>query len=88
VPLVLNFVLAEAGNAFQNGVTAADPHATGTYIWSGVSWLQSATVYTFTSGATDARGGAWTPLTYLLWAIVVACGRLWRLRLSRRPAAA
>jgi hypothetical protein len=87
LPLVLNFVLAEAGNAFEHGVTAADPHATGTYVWSGVSWVQSAATYTFDNGTASTHGGAWTPLAFLLWILVtVGAGRLWRLRFRRRPA--
>jgi hypothetical protein len=89
VPLLVNFVLAEAGNAFQSGVSAADPHVTGAYAWSGVSWLQSATTYTFTDGTASIHGGGWTPLTYVLWlAVIIGAGRLWRLRIRRRPAVA
>ncbi|GIM96530.1 hypothetical protein [Paractinoplanes toevensis] len=88
-PLLLNFFLSEAANAYRNAVTAADPHATGTYVWSGVSGLQSAITYTFTDGAASSHGGAWTPLTYVLWLLViVGTGRLWRLRPRRRPAVA
>ncbi|BFU47645.1 hypothetical protein [Krasilnikovia sp. MM14-A1004] len=88
VPLVLDYFLGEAGNAFQSGVTAADPHATGTYVWSGVSWLQSTATYTFSNGTASSHGGAWTPFTYLVWLVVtIAGGRLWRLRFRRRAAA-
>jgi hypothetical protein len=88
-PLLLNFVLSEAGNAFRAGVTAAAPHATGTYVWSGVGWLQTATTYTFTDGTDTSTGGAWTPVTYLvLLAVIVLTGRLWRLRIRRRAAVA
>ena len=88
-PLLLNFFLGEAGNAFRDGVIANDPHATGTYVWSGVTWLQSATTYTFTDGTATSSGGAWTPLTYLvLFAVMVGTGRLWRVRVRRRPAVA
>ncbi len=86
IPLLLNFVLSEAANSFQAGVTAADPHATGTFSWAGVSWLQSAMTFTFTDGSASGTGGAWTPLTYVLWALAtIGAGRLWRLR--RRPRA-
>ncbi|GAA2570145.1 hypothetical protein GCM10010435_50420 [Winogradskya consettensis] len=88
-PLLLNFFLAEAANAFQSGVTATDPHATGVFTWSGVSWLQSAVTYTFNDGTATGHGGGWTPLAYLLWLVItVGFGRLWRLRLRRRPAVA
>ncbi|GIF26585.1 hypothetical protein BJ973_001029 [Actinoplanes tereljensis] len=89
LPLLLNFFLSEAANAFESGVTAADPQATGVYVWSGVSGLQSAITYTFSDGAASHHGGAWTPLTYALWLLlIVGAGRLWRLRLRRRPALA
>jgi hypothetical protein len=82
-PLLLNFILSEAQNAFLDGITAADPHANGTYLWNGVSWLQSSVQATFTDGHASSTGGSWTVLTYALWLIVtVASGRLWRL--SRR----
>jgi hypothetical protein len=80
VPLLLNFVLGEAATAFRNGVTAADPHATGSFVWSGFSLLQSPAAITFTDGQSASVGGAWTPLTYVLWlAAVILAGRLWRL---------
>lgn len=92
VPLLLNYVLGEAASAFRHGVTAADPHATGTFVWSGVSWLQTSSTYMFTDGSSTGVGGAWTPLTYLLWfAVTVGAGRLWRIRrvrARRRGAAA
>jgi hypothetical protein len=83
VPLLLGFFLGEAQNAFVDGITAADPHASGTYLWSGVSWLQTSVQTTFTDGQASSTGGSWTLLTYVLWLIAtVAAGRLWRL--SRR----
>lgn len=89
VPLLVNFFLAEAGNAFQSGVSAADPHVTGTFAWSGVSWLQSAATYTFADGTASVHGGGWSPLAYALWlAAIIGAGRLWRLRFRRRPAVA
>jgi hypothetical protein len=82
-PLLLNFVLSEAQNAFLDGITAADPHANGTYLWNGVTWLQNSVQMTFTDGHASSTGGSWTILTFGLWLIVtVAAGRLWRL--SRR----
>jgi hypothetical protein len=83
-PLLLNFFLGEAALSFQDGVIAVDPHATGTFTAAGVSWLQTATTFTFTDGSAASRGGAWTPLTYVLWALVtIGAGRLWRLRRPR-----
>lgn len=86
VPLVLNFVLAAAATSFERGVTAVDAHATGTYFWPGVEFLQHGITYSYAGGQWTSTGGAWTPLTYVLWlAAVVAAGRLWRLpRLRRR----
>ncbi|GAB1641275.1 hypothetical protein [Krasilnikovia sp. MM14-A1259] len=89
VPLTLDFFLAEADNAFQSGVTSADPHATGTYLWSGVSLLQSEVTYSFSNGTASTHGGAWTPFTYVAWAVItISAGRLWRIRRRRHPAAA
>lgn len=84
IPLLLNYFLGEAATSFRQGVTAADPHATGTFVWSGVSWLQTSSAFTFTDGSSSGVGGAWTPLTYLLWlAVTVGAGRLWRIRRVR-----
>ena len=93
VPLLINYFLSEAGSAYQQGVTAMDPHVTGTFTWSGISYLQSAATYTFDQGQANNVGGAWTPLTYVLWALgTIACGRLWRVlpwwRTHRRRATA
>ncbi|MEE4540412.1 hypothetical protein V2S66_00325 [Streptomyces sp. V4-01] len=80
VPLVLTFVLGEAASAYRQAIVAADPHATGTYTWTGFSYLQSAVSYTYDQGHGSESGGAWTPVTYaLLVAGTIACGRLWRL---------
>lgn len=79
-PLLLNYFLGEADAAYQQGVTAVNPHITGTLTWQGISYLQSAVTYTFDQGHGSYTGGAWTPLSYvLLLAGTVACGRLWRL---------
>jgi hypothetical protein len=80
VPLLLNFFLDEAASAYQQAIVTADPQATGTYTWTGISYLQSAVAYTFDQGRGSRAGGAWTPATYALWIIgTIACGRLWRL---------
>ncbi|GHJ43470.1 hypothetical protein Cs7R123_08120 [Catellatospora sp. TT07R-123] len=85
VPLLTNYFLAEAATSFQQGITAIDPHATGTFAWSGISYLQSAATYTFTDGHGSGVGGAWTPLTYvLLFLGTILAGRLWRLLPSAR----
>lgn len=80
-PLLLTYFLSEAASAFQNGITAADPHATGTYVFHGVTLLQSQATYTFTDGHATTLGGAWTPTAYAIWLLLtVTAGRLWRLR--------
>lgn len=79
VPLLLNFVLSEAADAYGQALTAGHT-ATGTYIWGGVSYLHSPLTFTVDHGQVDHVGGAWTPLVYVLWALgTIACGRLWRL---------
>ncbi len=91
VPFLLTYVLGEAALAFGAGITAADPHATGSYDWAGIAYLQSEVTYTFADGRGTSVGGAWTPLCYLLWILgTVLAGRLWRLlpRPARRSAAA
>jgi hypothetical protein len=92
IPLVINFFFSEAAAAYQQAITATDPHATGTFTWSGISYLQTAVTYTFTEGHSDRAGGAWTPITYVLWLVgTVLVGRLWRLlpwlTRRRRPTA-
>ena len=80
LPLVANFVFDEIAAAYQDGIAAADPQATGTFTWSGISYLQTAVTYTFTEGHGSRVGGAWTPITYALWIVgTVLAGRLWRL---------
>ena len=41
VPFVLIAILSDAALGFGHGITAADPHATGTFAWHGVSLLQT-----------------------------------------------
>ena len=71
--------LSEAAQAFGAGITAANPTATGTFIWSGIHYVQSSVTYTFVNGTGDSVGGAWTPLAWAIWALAtVLVGRLWR----------
>jgi hypothetical protein len=82
VPLLLLFFLGEAASAYQDGLTAA--HASGSFVWNGVAYLQSAQTFTVHHGQVSSVGGGWTPLVYVLWlAGTIACGRLWRV-LPRR----
>ncbi|MFC1420022.1 hypothetical protein [Streptacidiphilus cavernicola] len=78
-PLVLNFFLSEAANAYEQAITATGTHADGSYTWGGVTWLQSPLTFVLHRGQATHVGGAYTPLTYvLLVAGAIACGRLWR----------
>lgn len=77
--LVLTSMLADAAMAFGDGVTAANPGATGTFTWSGIDHLQDDVTFTFVGGAGDYVGGAWTPLAWgILIVATVLVGRLWR----------
>ena len=77
--LVFTSLLSEAASAFGDGITAADPNATGTFTWSGIGYLQDTVTYTYVNGTGDSVGGAWTPLAWTLWIVAtVLVGRLWR----------
>ncbi len=83
--------LREAAVAFGDGLTAADPHVTGTFTWGGLDFVQSTVTYTYADGQGTFVGGAWTPLAWALWIIAtILVGRLWRAPLAwrRRRAAA
>jgi len=88
--LVLTSMLTEAALAFGDGITAANPDATGTFTWRGIGYLQDTVTYTFVDGRGGFVGGAWTPLAYALWFIAaILVGRLWRVvpMVRRRRAA-
>jgi hypothetical protein len=91
-PLVLNFFLGYVMSGYQAAISAVSPHATGTFTWSGISYLQHPIVYTFSGGHGSFTGGDWSLACYALWlAGTIAAGRLWRLRplrISRRERAA
>jgi hypothetical protein len=77
--LVLTSLLHDAATAFGDGITAANPDATGTFTWPGIRYLQDTVTYTFVDGDGDYVGGAWTPLAWAIWIIAtVLVGRLWR----------
>ena len=88
--LFLTAFLAEAANAFGDGIKAANTAATGTFTWSGLGYVQDTVTYTFINGKGSSVGGAWTPFAWALWAIATVCvGRLWRVAsLWRRRSAA
>jgi hypothetical protein len=77
--LLFTEFLSEAALAFGDGISAADPHASGSFTWSGIRFLQDDVTYTFVDGHGTSVGGAWTPLAWATWIIVGVCvGRLWR----------
>jgi hypothetical protein len=81
--------LSEAASAFGDGIKAANPHATGTFTWSGIRYLQDTVTYTLVDGKGSSAGGAWTPFAWAIWiAATVLVGRLWRVKpmLLRRHA--
>lgn len=78
--LVATSVLTDAAIAYRDGILAANPHATGSYTWSGIHYLQTPVHYTFADGSAQFVGGAFSPLAWLLWLIAtVLVGRLWTL---------
>ena len=79
LPLILIALLGDAALGFGHGLTAANPHATGTYAWDGVSLLQTRVTYTLVNGHGTYTGGAMSPLAWALLIIAaVVAGRLWR----------
>jgi hypothetical protein len=78
--LVGTSLLTDTAIAYRDGILAANPHATGTFTWSGIDYLQTSVRYTFVNGSSEFVGGAFSPLAWLLWIIAtVLVGRLWRL---------
>ena len=91
--LVVTAVLTDAANGFSAGIIAANPHATGTYHWGGLSLLQGNVTTTAAGGQTTVSGGGLTPAGWVLWVVItVMVGRLWRApgtwRARARPTAA
>ena len=83
--LILTSVLSEAALAFGDGITAANPSATGTFTWRGIRYLQDTVTYTFVNGDGTHVGGAWTPVAWVIWLVATICvGRLWRVGWMRR----
>jgi hypothetical protein len=88
--LLFNGMLSDASSAFGDGITAADPNATGTFTWSGIQYLEDTVTFTVANGhVTSVVGGAWSPLTWGIWIVgTLLVGRLWRalpyLRLRHR----
>ena len=83
--LLSTSLLAEAANAFGDGISAADPNASGTFTWRGIRYLQDTVTYTFVNGHGSSVGGAWTSFVWAIWIVAtVLVGRLWRVRFRRR----
>lgn len=82
---LLTSLLFDAAEAFGDGILAGNAGASGTFRWTGISYLQSEVVYSVAAGDHRFVGGAFTPLTWLLLAAgAVAVGRLWRALPSRQ----
>jgi len=77
--LIVTAVLTDAANGFAAGITAASPHATGTYHWGGLSLLQQSVTATAVRGHTTVSGGGLSITGWVLWVVIaVLVGRLWR----------
>jgi hypothetical protein len=78
--LVGTSLFTDAAIAYSDGILAANPHATGTFTWNGIDYLQTSVQYTFVDGSSNFAGGAFSPLAWMLLVIAtVLVGRLWRL---------
>jgi hypothetical protein len=73
-------------DAFQGGVVAANPHATGLFHWHGVAYVFTDATFTFVNGKVSEVGGTLLPLVYVcIFGLAILVGRLWRvLPASRR----
>jgi hypothetical protein len=77
--LIATAILADAANGFASGIAAADPHATGTFHWGGLSALQATVTCTAVDGRTSISGGGLSLLGWAAWLVIaVLIGRLWR----------
>ena len=89
VVLLLQSLLTDAALGFRDGVRSANPNFAGTKTWHGVGLLQTKVSYTFRPDDTTLRGGALSPLAWVLIALgAIAIGRLWRALPARRSTAA
>lgn len=78
--LALTGLLDAGTTAFRDGVVATDPSATGAFTWTGIPYILDDVKFNFVDGSSTHVGGAWTPITYaILFVVVVAAGRFWRL---------
>jgi hypothetical protein len=78
--LLFAWVLGEAASAFGDGITAANPLATGTFTGSGIQYFQDAVTYTFVHGKGSYVGGGWSPMSWAVYFIaIILVGRLWRI---------
>jgi hypothetical protein len=66
-------------DAFKAGAIAANPHLTGTFHLTGVSYVFTNGKFIFTNGKVFEVGGTLLPLVYVgIFALAVLVGRLWR----------
>ncbi len=85
--VLLSWLLEAGSSAFRAGILAGQPRAAGTFSWNGVPYLLDNVNFTFSNGASNSVGGAWTPLAYAFLILVsILAGRLWRLLPGLAPA--
>ena len=60
--LVGTSLFTDAAIAYSDGILAANPHATGTFTWNGIDYLQKSVQVSFVDGSSKFAGGAFSPL--------------------------
>ena len=77
--LLLTSLLTDAAKAYGDGILAGNPHSSGKFTWHGIEYLQTTVNYSVANGAHTFRGGALSPIGWLLLVgTAIAVGRLWR----------
>jgi hypothetical protein len=66
-------------DAFRSGLIAANPHLTGMFHMTGITYVMTNDTFTFANGKVTEVGGTLLPLVYVcVVALTVLAGRLWR----------
>ena len=55
-------LFTDAAIAYSDGILPAKRHATGTFTWNGIDYLQKSVQVTFVDGSSKFAGGAFSPL--------------------------
>ena len=74
--LVGTSLFTDAAIAYSDGILAGNPHATGTFTWNGIDYLQASVEYTFIDGSSNFVGGVFSPSPAALVIATVLVGRL------------